>query len=77
MSGMSRRIVVDSKILHGKPIIRGTRISVELILELLASGMDKEEILKQYPNLKRGDVLAAVDYAAKTLKHEEVILIGK
>ncbi len=72
----NKRIVFDPKILAGKPIIQGTRISVELVLELLASGMSAEEIIKEYPHLKKADILAAIDYAAKALKHEEVVIIG-
>ncbi len=66
------RIVFDLNILSGKPIIKGTRISVEFILELLSSGMTIEDIKKEYPHLKKEDILAAIDYAAKSLKHEEV-----
>ena len=68
------RIIVDSKILAGKPIIRGTRISVEFILEILSSGMSVEEILEEYPHLKREDILAALAYASGMLKHGEVYL---
>jgi len=67
------RIVFDQNILKGKPIIKGTRISVEFILELLSSGMDYEEIVEEYPHLKKEDILSALNYAAKTIKHEEVI----
>lgn len=67
------KIVFDPKILGGKPIIKGTRISVELILELLSSGMDIEYILREYPHLKKDDVLEAISYAAKTLKHDDII----
>lgn len=74
---MKSSIVVDPKVLRGKPIIKGTRISVELILELLASGMNSEEIVKEYPHLKKKDILEAIKFAAKALKHEEVLLIGK
>ena len=70
---MSSRIIFDKKILSGKPIIKGTRISVEFILELLSSGMSLNDILKEYPHLKKEDILAAIDYAAKTIKHEEII----
>ncbi len=70
---MKNRITFDPKILSGKPIIRGTRISVEFILELLSSGMSTSEIIKEYSHLKREDVLAAINYAAKTIKHEELI----
>lgn len=73
MKSISNRIVVDNEILAGKPIIKGTRISVELILDLLSSGMSIEDILKEYPHLKKIDVLAAIAYATKILKHEELI----
>jgi len=69
---MSDRIVIDQKILAGKPVIKGTRISVEFILELMSSGMSIEEILKEYSHLKREDILAALDYATRVLRHEEV-----
>jgi uncharacterized protein (DUF433 family) len=59
------RIVSDPKILGGKPVIRGTRISVELILSLLASGMDETAILREYPHMKRADVRAAIAYGAR------------
>lgn len=71
----SGRIVANPRILGGKPIIKGTRVSVELILELISSGMSVDEILKQYPHLKRGDILSAVDYAAKVLRREKVIAV--
>jgi uncharacterized protein (DUF433 family) len=66
------RITVDSKVLAGKPVIRGTRISVEFILDLLANGWTIEEILKNYPQLKREDVIAALKYVAEILKEEKV-----
>ena len=69
---MVDRIVTDTKILAGKPIIKGTRISVEFILELLSSGMSVEDVIKEYPHLKKEDILAALDYAVSTLRHEEV-----
>lgn len=62
---MKNIITRNPKILGGKPIIAGTRMSVESILELLASGMETKEILKEYPFLKRKHVQAAIDYAAK------------
>lgn len=67
------QIIHNPKILCGKPIIKGTRISVEFILELLASGMDAEEIIKEYPRLKRADIFAAVKYAVYALKQEEFV----
>ena len=57
---MSKLITKDPAILGGKPIIKGTRMSVESILELLASGMEIDEILKDYPILKKEHILAAV-----------------
>jgi len=57
------RITVDPKVMVGKPVIKGTRITVELILRLLAQGQAIEEILKAYPHLKKEDILAALEYA--------------
>jgi uncharacterized protein (DUF433 family) len=65
------RITVDPKVLSGKPIIKGTRIAVEFILELLANSWTVEDILKNYPQLKREDVAAALRYAAEILKEEK------
>jgi len=60
---LQRRITRDPAILGGKPIIRGMRISVELILSLLAQGADADEILADYPELEREDIRAALAYA--------------
>jgi uncharacterized protein (DUF433 family) len=57
------RIVVDPKILAGKPVIRGTRLSVEFILGLLANDWTIQQILNEYPQLKNEDVIAALKYA--------------
>ena len=65
----SERIVVDSEILAGKPVIRGTRLAVEFILELLAAGQFESEILTDYPGLTREDILACLSYASY-LAHE-------
>jgi uncharacterized protein (DUF433 family) len=70
---MLERITYDPNILGGKPIIKGTRISVQFILELLGAGMSIAEILSEYPHLQREDILAALDYAAKTIANEEII----
>jgi len=69
------RITVDPKVLAGKPIIKGTRIAVEFILELLANGWTVEDILRNYPQLKREDVAAALKYATEVLKGERVYLL--
>lgn len=68
-----KRIVFDPKILGGKPIIKGTRISVEFILELLAGGMSPENIVREYTHLNKADIRSVLSYAAAVIKHEEVI----
>ncbi len=65
-------IVCDPKILNGKPIIRSTRISVALILQNIASGMTREEILRGYPTLTEEGLDAALDFAARQFQGEEV-----
>ncbi|QHV01266.1 DUF433 domain-containing protein [Synechocystis sp. CACIAM 05] len=60
-----QRITIDSAICHGKPCIRGLRYPVENILELLSSGMTIEEILEDYDDLERDDILAVLAYATK------------
>ena len=64
------RIIVNPKIVVGKPIIKGTRIAIAFILELLAQGWTHEQILKNYPQLKREDILAALEYSAHSLQLE-------
>jgi uncharacterized protein (DUF433 family) len=66
------RIVVDPKILVGKPVIKGTRLSVEFILGLLANGWTVDQVLNEYQQLKREDVIAALKYAVETVKEEKV-----
>ena len=66
------RIRSDSRILTGKPVIAGTRISVDFIVKLLAQGMSQPEILREYPRLKAEDIQAALLYAEKVLEHEAV-----
>ena len=60
-----QRITLDPNICHGKPCVRGLRYPVEFILELLSSGMSIEEILSDYDDLEREDILAALLYAAR------------
>jgi len=69
------RVVVDPNILVGKPIIRGTRIPVYLIVELMASGMDVGEVLREYPELKEEDVKAALLYASRLLEREITVAL--
>ena len=59
------RITMDPGICHGKPVIRGTRYPVELVLDLLSSGMTIEEILTDYEDLQKEDILAALSFAAR------------
>jgi uncharacterized protein (DUF433 family) len=69
------RIVVDPDILVGKPVIRGTRIAVELVIDLLARGYTKEDILGQYDHLTSEDIQACLAYASETLRSERVYAI--
>ena len=68
------RIEMNPKIMLGKPVIRGTRIPVELIVRKMAEGADEKALLQAYPSLKPQDVHAALRYAADSLAHEEVVL---
>lgn len=71
---MNKLITQDPDILGGKPIIKGTRMSVESVLELLASGMKTDQILKDYPILKKKHILAAIEYASKLVGKTESYL---
>lgn len=66
------RITINPKILAGKPIIKGTRIAVEFILDLLANDWTVEKILNNYPQLKKEDITAVLKYATEILKEEKV-----
>jgi len=70
----TNRIEVNPKVMLGKPVIRGTRIPVELILRKLGEGASEADLLDAYPRLKRADIQAALSYAADTLAHEETIV---
>jgi len=67
------RITIEPKIMAGKPVIRGTRIPVELIVRMLAQGIPEVEILREYPRLQPDDIRAALAYAARTLAEEEIL----
>lgn len=67
-----KRIGIDPKIMLGKPVIKGTRLTVEIIVEKIAYGETIEDIKRDYPFLTEDDVRAALLYAAKRLAHEEV-----
>lgn len=66
-------IISDPKILGGKPVIAGTRISVELIMNFLATGMTVDEILMEYSELKKSEVLTAINYAAKLVSKKSPV----
>jgi uncharacterized protein (DUF433 family) len=68
-----QQIAVDPNILLGKPVIKGTRISVELILKKLSEGMSIEVLLEAYPNLTRENIFAALSYSAEVISREEFI----
>jgi uncharacterized protein (DUF433 family) len=72
---ISDRIEIDPAIMMGKPVIRGTRITVELILLKLAEGTSENELLEDYPHLATEDIRAAVAYGAASVAHEEVVLL--
>jgi uncharacterized protein (DUF433 family) len=69
------RIEINPKVMLGKPVIRGTRITVELILRKLGEGAAPKELLEAYPHLTEEDIQAAMTYAADTLAHEETVLV--
>ena len=69
------RIVVDPKILVGKPVIKGTRIAVEFVMDLLGRGWSKEQILEEYDHLTAEDIQACLAYASDVLKSERVYVL--
>jgi uncharacterized protein (DUF433 family) len=73
---MNRRIVIDLKIMRGKSVIRGTRIPVYVILNLLAEGYDYKKTMKEYPDLKKEDILAAIKFADKVMEFRELELVN-
>ncbi len=73
MTDLLRRITFDKDILVGKPIIRGMRISVDMVLELLAKGATEEEILEDYPQLEPDDLRASLLYAHHLVAGESVL----
>ncbi|MBI4227940.1 MAG: DUF433 domain-containing protein [Candidatus Omnitrophica bacterium] len=68
-----KRVVFNPKILGGKPILQGTRMTVEFVLGLLASGLTAEDVVQEYPQLTKADIRAVLNYAAAVIKREEVI----
>jgi uncharacterized protein (DUF433 family) len=70
------RIEINPKVMMGKLVIRGTRLTVELILRKLSEGATERELLEAYPKLKREDIHATIRYAADALAHEETIILS-
>jgi len=70
-----KRIVLDPDILSGKPVIRGTRISVEFLMELLTNNWTHEEIIENYPHIQKEDIMAALEYSLSLLKEEHIYII--
>jgi len=75
MEELLERVVIDPNVLAGKPVIKGTRIPVYLIIELIASGMTVRNVLKEYPELNEDDVKAALLYASKLLEKEITVAL--
>jgi len=72
VNGWRERIEINPQVMIGKPIIKGTRIPVDTIVRLLAQGMTQEEILEDYPNLKKEDIKAALEYVADMVEGEDI-----
>jgi uncharacterized protein (DUF433 family) len=64
---MSNRISIDPDVCNGRPVVRGTRIAVQTVLEFLAAGDSVEDVLEEYPSLARADVQACLDYASRVM----------
>jgi uncharacterized protein (DUF433 family) len=69
---MNERVIIDYRICHGKPCIKGTRVMLSNILNLLAHGASLDDVLKGYPQLTRDDVFAALEYAESIIRDEEI-----
>jgi len=77
MTDWHDHIIVDEGILAGKPVIRGTRIAVDLLMDRLADGWSMDDILATYPRLTREDVLAAIGFVAEVFREEQYIAVDK
>ncbi len=73
---MTKRIEINPGVMHGKPVIRGTRVPVELLLRKLAEGATIPDLLEAYPRLSPEDIQAALEYAADTIAHETVVVLS-
>ena len=75
MNTLISRITIDPEICHGKPVVRDMRIPVESILEYLAAGDSTEDLLTEFPDLERDDILACHEFAARSLKTQSQHLV--
>jgi uncharacterized protein (DUF433 family) len=66
------RIIIDPEILVGKPVVKGSRLAVEFIIDLLAKGWSEDEILRNYPGLSQEDIRACLSYASEILRAEKI-----
>jgi len=77
MAMVHDRIEVNPKVMLGKPVIRGTRVPVELILRKLGEGATQDDILDGYPHLVKQDILAAIAYAADVIAREDLVVASE
>ena len=68
------RVTIDADVMQGKPVIRGTRITVDLLLRKLSEGATQADLLEAYPHLTGEDIRAALAYAADAISHEDIVL---
>jgi uncharacterized protein (DUF433 family) len=71
-----QRIEINPEVMLGKPVIRGTRIPVEIVLRKLSEGITETDLLDAYPRLTRADIQAALAYAAQTVANDTIIFVG-
>ena len=74
---ITNRVQANPKIIMGKPVINGTRITVQLVFRKLSEGAAQADLLDAYPRLTREDIQAAIRYAADSLAHEEIVTLSK
>ncbi len=73
---MNERVEINPDVMQGKPVVRGSRIPVELLIRKLAEGASLEELLDAYPKLTADDVRACLSYAADTIAHESILTLA-
>jgi uncharacterized protein (DUF433 family) len=71
-----QRVAMDPRVMAGKPVIRGTRVPVDLLVRMLSQGVAEQEILNEYPGLEQTDIRAALAYAASVVANEDVFPLG-